>query len=1831
MFLRTVLALITLLLAATTPYDALKTQAEKFFGEKSFSRAHELYEQASGLQLPAAERRWVEFRLADTSWRAAPDDRDVRQKAQLALEEILRKSPEPRDRVWAEANESLGELTRNTSYSLAALDWWAGSADLPLARRRYLAIVWRLMDEGMEYQIPREVFVNAAAIAESPKDRARARFLVATHLLRDGRPDSAERALEHFEAIIKEGKTNDWYDEALFFAASAYESGRNVVTENGEIERKPDYTRALELYRRLVNEFAKGESQFRDNAQNAIDLIVTPSVGASVAGTFLPDSEQEVLLTWRNVKRIDLSLIAVDLTDFQQRRDGNWIEGLRTEGRTAVRKWTHDTNDAGAHVPGWERIRLTPRLERGAYVLLAQAEGKSAKQLVLVTDAHILLHASARQLQIHVSDVLTGEPIAGARVRVTQQHGNNEFHTDNAQTDANGIAVVAKVTDYAQVVITAVSGKRQAWHSTYAYSWGGGSGDSWRIYAFTDRPAYRPGETVQWKIIARTRGREQWMTPAGARVEYEITSPRGEKVASGEAKLNAFGSFWAELPLTETMPLGQYVVTFKTVEKNQQHIGSAQLFRLEEYKLPEYQVSVTTAEENGKRKLYRLGDTIEATIEASYYFGGPVANATVEAVVYQQPFYRIWFPWREYDWYYDRPFQQRGGDMVLKRETLRTDANGRAVVRIDTSPDGNEMLYRIEARVVDASRREVRGEGTVRVTKQRYSVVAHPEHYLHRPGDRVEIELKATDANDQPVQTSGKVKVVRREWRDKQRAYRDEDVLETDVTTDANGEATFTFTPKAAGYYTVRWSSVDAAPGKPARVRDVVTSETSVWVADHTTRDLGYYATGGIEIIIDRDTVRAGQTAAIMIASPMSGRWVVFNATGDDILDTQVFRLDGTVKLIQLPIDSRHVPNFFVTASSLFDRALSTDTERVVVPPVEHFLNVEVKPDREQYQPREEGTVTITTRDVDGKPVSAEVALAVSDEAVTAIQQDPAGDPRQFFFGETRQQNLQVSAGVQSQQYIRLIAGEDKVLIDDRYKEGDARRKRDGFGDAVVGGVVGGRMAMDAMSEAAPAPVPPPPPGAPVSQAVTVTATAPLMRAESSMAKEQANAAEPIDVQVRSDFRSTAFWKPDVVTDASGTAVVRFKYPEALTTWRATARAASAGAQFGIGTSTAKTNMPLIVRLQSPRFFVQGDRSVVSAVINNNTDEPMRVTPGIEVEGLTLSGGQAILPVQVPAHGESRADWTVVAEKPGAAKLRVTGRGEKFGDAMEKSFVVWEHGIDKLIARSGKLRGTEALIRLELPRERRATDLTVQIAPSLAVTMLDALPYLIDYPYGCTEQTMSRFLPAAIVAQTLQKMGLDARKRIPRLDDVTKASIARLYDFQHGDGGWGWWKEGTSDAFMTAYVVWGFSIARDAGMNVDSARIDRAYAWLNEHLVEQTNDWNEQAWMLHAMSAWNARMSKSGQSAFDDVWEHRERLTSYSRALLALTAHRWNAADRAAVLVRNLENGVKVDKTPDQSVLIRGGSSTAETMATAHWGSDDRYWWRWHDGPVETTAFVLQALVTIDPKHALVEPAMNWLVKNRRGAQWSNTRDTAIAVLSLNDYLRASGETVRDVTYELSVNGRAIATKTVTAKELLAAPSRFSIDPSILKDTTQEISIKANAPVYFSAEARFVSLEEPVKAAGNELFVRREYFRLAPHPTLLKGVIYERVPLGDNDSIHSGERVEVVVTVETKNDYEYLLFEDLKPAGFEAVELQSGASLYATGKDGRMQWIYQELRDRKVAMFADRLPQGTWEIRYTLRAETPGSFHALPLMGHAMYVPDIRANGDEVRVRVVEP
>ena len=2023
---------LTVSAATLQEYDALKTDAEKFYADKSFARAHELYASVNVTNLPPVEMRWVGFRLADTQWRsqAATQTADTTKldQAREELEKLVRdvKREEEKDRVWVEVQESLGDfhwMRRNQQnwgvawpYYQSALDWWAGARDLKLAQQHYLAVVWRMIKPlsaeryyyGYRgYHVPLDVLENTLKIAQTDNDKAQAHYLIAMTLhMQSGQWERRARVPEEFESALKPGKTTDWYDDALYnYGEWMTGQGRVVPLADGNWRQEPDFPKALELFRRLVAEFVKGETRYWEPAQQQIKNITEPQLSVSVGNIFLPDSEIQYALNWRNVKQIELALYPVELNrdvKLAEQRE-NWLESINVGSPEKLKSWTYQPKPFGRadlpvgpnikdvrqrvptedYRPGNESLRLDVKLKSGAYVLEAKAGGKRARELILVTDATLVLKTSGQQALVYFCNALDGSPLANGKVKLWERwHDGKTWHTreQSKETGADGIAVFDLATrqhNGLELFASAITKDRQAFSPGNSY-WNRDESESWKIYAFTDRPAYRPKETVNWKFIVRRYNGSVYSTPNDTSVEFEITDPRGAKVKADKIKLNAFGSAWGSLELTEAMPLGEYHVQFWD-EGRKHGIGDATLFRLEEYKLPEFKVSVKTPEEDGRRKAFRVGEKVEVVVQADYYFGGPVANASVEVIVNQNPYWQSWHRSREFAWFYEdidgnpsRWGRGYGGGQILKRETLKTDATGKATLTFDTLANaGQDFEYRIEARVTDASRREISGSGNVRVTRQRYYVYPQAEHNLYRPQDKARVDFKVLDANEQPVQTEGTVKVTRdywyeiwlrpdgtevkgdelkalqaknktwppaperpdqKGWRLKFRGYEHDDILTQSLKTDTNGLAEITFTPERDGYYRVAWLSEDAVPKRPPQP---IRAETTIWVASGKTTELGYRH-GGVEIIVDKDTFRAGGETPVMLVANAPDRYVLFTVEGEDLYHYRLVHITGTVKLLDLFVDEKYVPNVFLSAAMVSDRQIFTDTKQVIVPPTKHFLTVDVQPDRPQYQPQNDGQFTVTTRDHAGKPVSAEVAFSLVDESVFYIQSDYAGDPRQFYFGTKRNQIVQTQSTMNQKSYVKLVEDEEKQVLDER--EWLQRRERalrgsgeienmdkdfnglsDGvdrldeakseFGAFATGGGVGGRVrratSVTALS----------------SGALNAPAAAKAMRLAyfnsdekskmpAEMSAEPPSGEEPA-VQVRTDFRSTILWQPDVKTDANGQATVKVKYPDSLTGWKATARAVSSGNQFGIADATTRTKQPLIVRLQAPRFFVVGDTVTISAVVNNNTEGELVVRPEIEVGG-ALSGArlEPAASLTIPPNGEARANWVFVISKPGEVKIKVTARGGKYADAMQKTYIAYEHGIEKFISKSGKARANEITVKLDLPRERKAdsTSLTVQVTPSLAVTMLDALPYLIDYPYGCTEQTMSRFLPAAITAKTLRDLGLQpedvmgrifggietnsaaathpkGKKDLAELDAITKAGLERLYDFQHGDGGWGWWKQGDSDHWMTAYVVWGLNLAKEAGVPVKQDALDRGLGFLDKTLVEEEANPDLQAFMLHALAKHYAALettisppiSKFQQKAFDNLWTKRESLNAYTRALLALSAHYLGKTQEARTLIANLENGVKRDDQPDASVLIQPGTRNSEpgtAQSTAHWGEDGLYW-HWSDGGVEATAFALRALLAIDPQNKLVEPVANWLIKNRRGAQWSNTRATAIVVLAMNDYLRVSGELKPELEYELMVNGKSIAKKKVSGADVFNAPNRFTIDPKLVKDAN-EIRIvrkRGDAPIYFAIEARFFSLEEPITPAGNEIFVKREYFKLVGRPTLLKGYVYDKEPLRDGESVKSGERVETLITIEGKNNYEYLLFEDLKPAGFEAVEIRSGKSLFArelksgavarksgsvgqasrlsqtsnatstkkmetgatpvlredeTDFTGRTRWVYQELRDRKVALFIDKLPEGVWEIRYDLRAEVPGQFHALPVVGQAMYVPEIRCNGAELRVKV---
>jgi uncharacterized protein YfaS (alpha-2-macroglobulin family) len=1735
------------------------------------------------------------------------------------------------------------------------------------------------------------------------------------------------RVTEEFEAAVAFGGKTAWYDDALYhYAQWAARSGTGYYDDNGDLQLEPDYGKAIELYERLLEEFRKGETRYYDAAKNAIRNITDPQISLSVANIYLPGSQAEIQLNWRNIEGVKINIYPVNLNqdvEFKDARSGpwQWLNAIEVGEKGSLQTINRDDGPKRIHYPVNRKIRLETEVPMGAYLVEATGGGHSARDLLLISDVSLVLKTSGRRTLGYFNEAIGGGPVAEAEMVVWEHfYDGRKWHWEkhSTTTDADGLILFDQLQSRQnrQIFASAVSAERQA----FAIA-SGGSGyraaeRQWKVFAYPDRPAYRPVEPVFWKIIARSQLDGAYEVPTDAEIRYRIDDPRGSKVDEGVLALNAFGAAWGKLETGAEWPLGMYRITFSAVE-SKGNIGGATLFRLEEYKLPELKVGIhlgSGGEEDDERTAYRIGDSISGTIDAEYYFGGSVPDAEVELTVYQRPFFHWFRQAREFGWFYDdidHPGWVRYGGRGTRvlSESLRTDPNGRAVFSFDTPRYSEEDYeYTIEARVVDASRREIIANRTIRVTRQSYYVYLNPEHRVYQPGDEAEVAIRTADANDRPISAEGRLRLTRERWREvwvdnrgreitglqmqelrkkterrfyfgatasdyrlKDQGYHIEEMDVAIVRTDAAGEAVYSIKIAKEGYYRVAWVSTEKT-GQPIK------SDTAFWAGSEDDVEIGYRP-GGVSIIVDKDTFRVGERAPIMIAAPVAGRFILFTVGAEELISYRLVRMDGTVKLLYLDVREEHVPNSFLDAHMVSNGEMFFQQEQIVVPPTGNFLDIDVTADAEGYGPGETGHYRIRVTDDGGNPVSAEVSLALVDEAVYYIQPELAGDIRQFFYGSKRSYGLGMGSTFAQKPYFRFrpeTDDENSLSEQEAVSAGDEVLTLESFDSAAPRSKA---MAMD-------------------------SAAAPMAVAEggangmAGVGGSDGNGEEPA-VAVRTDFRSTVFWQPDIVTGEDGTAEVEVTFPDSLTNWKAVARGVARTNRFGDGSVERQTRLPLIARLQAPRFFVEGDELILSGIFNNNTGLDMPLEAVLEVDehliaegpfdenGDLLTGESSGL--VVAANSPLRVDWKVTVRRAGESKIKLVGMNRQFSDAMEKVIPVYEHGISKFVAKSGKIREDSVKISLNLPKERRkdSTRLTVRVTPSMAVTMLDALPYLVDFPYGCNEQTLSRFLPAVIVAKTLNDLGLHReqiaarifggveKESVPEthsgsshgleeLDAVVASGLKLLYDSQNRSGGWGWWKDGDDDAFMTAYVVWGLSLAVEAGIEVDARVLRRARSFLGSALVGAEGAFDMQAWLLHALasrsaSGDNPRPTKEEATAFLNLMKNRDHLNAYTRSLLALTAHYFGFSEDAQLLVRNLRNGVKVDERPDQSILITGADGSSEgVISTAHWGNDGIYW-RWSEGGAEATAFALMAMLMIDPESDLVEPATQWLIKNRRGANWSNTRDTAIAVLALNSYLEVSGELDAVAEYELIANGQSISRVSVTEENILTAPSVYSIDNAFVNDGLNEFVINrtgGDGALYFSVHAEFFSLEEPVTPVGNEIFAERFYYRLKAVPTLLKGFVEEKVVLSDGDSLASGDRVEVVIVIEGKNNYEYLVFEDLKPAGFEALQLRSGEPILArelkasevivassgAGEDitpildgpdrytGRQRVVYQELRDRKVACFIDKLPEGFWEIRYRMRAETPGGFHALPVLGSAMYVPEIRANGSEMRFTVTD-
>ena len=1094
------LAFLALLLALFLPNFAQATSADdlaaanKLYAEKSYQLAEGEFAKFLDDKSDKALAREVTFKWSDSALKAK--DENSKDAAQKNLQELI--DGKDHDRWWAEASVSLATQYGDTDpYGHAAdvkkwlddaRDWWAGSSDVDLAREKFISISFQLADfittrwgwynadirpirlgeKSIQPVTPPQgntslqvLYEEILKVAKSDADKSRAHYGLAMAYMQNYSGDEKlqKKAVDEFHTVMDDFENSDWADDA------AYQLG--VFYENHS-----DFVKAADAYGQLIKKYKAGETPWLDESKRRLESIVNPALNISVGNNFVPGSEIQFSMSWRNIKGAKLAFYKIDLAKElvakTDRSSGyyNYQEAMRAaveSGRYKSFPKALETDIAlaeeGKHVSHSEYKGLAEwrkaadsdaadpkagQLDAGAYIMVATADGVTVPSydLVLVSDLALVSKVAKNSALLFAIDAKTGKPAPKTTLRLAYSYYDETNSTVweyiDGVTDDDGLfktplksSSKQEYQQQHQIFGVAGTGERQAFvQNTYYPNYQNNKG-AWWLYAFSDRPAYRPGETISFKGLLRQPQDGSFNAPANMPVKALIFNAQGTQVKEGKYTTNDYGAFDDTMVLDDKAVLGEYRMELYSGDGNT-HYATARLFRLEEYKLPEFIVKVAAKPKEDKSGInaYRLGDTVTVDVDAKYYFGGPVANADVEYLVYASPLYRTYRPWRQYSWYYDDMYQQNngyyGGGGLLKTEKIKTDEKGEAHFTIDTPKDGADMQYRVEARVVDKSRREIRATSEIKVTKTAFFAYLEAKQNLYRPGDKAQVTVKTMTADETPVAVEGKVRVLRNWWRDpviqdgktvNPGGYDGTEVLTKFVKTNDKGEAVFEFEPAEDGYYAVEFTGFDNG--------NEVTGAANVFVSKSSSTNIGYRY-GGLQIITEKDTYAPGETLRAMVVSDQPGTDVLLSAESDNIYDARVLHMDGSVKMVELPVDGKYIPNIFLSAVSGDHYQLKSANIQLIVPPAEKFLNVKVTSDKATYQPQEEGTFGIEVTDKDGKPVSAEVAIGLTDAAVYYIQDEYAPDIRQFFYGDKKLLSVQTQASFYQRPYVKPVASRQR-------------------------------------------------------------------------------------------------------------------------------------------------------------------------------------------------------------------------------------------------------------------------------------------------------------------------------------------------------------------------------------------------------------------------------------------------------------------------------------------------------------------------------------------------------------------------------------------------------------------------------------------------------------------------------------------------------------------------------------------------------------------------------------------------------------------------------------
>ena len=1416
--------------------------------------------------------------------------------------------------------------------------------------------------------------------------------------------------------------------------------------------------------------------------------------------------------------------------------------------------------------------------------------GRYPKAFLQVTELGITGKFSPDADLVWVTELKTGLPVADAEVEI-RSDANAVMWTGRTDKDGKvqtpgwktlGLKARDSWTKPQQWIFARRGGDTALLSS----DWGTGIGPyRFNIYydwspepepvrgtVFSERGIYRAGETVHLKGMIRRNHKGQWKLPSTRSVDCEIKDPFQKAAYTGKAAVDAFGSFAFDFETRPDAALGNYEIAVRippeAAGERETRVGES--FRVEAFRPAEFEVHLRALKES-----YVFGDVFQGEIRGAYLYGGLMAGQKaawtlrLNADSFIPPGHQGFAFGSAIETASDQDEGQSERSRLLASGTATLGPDGQFTVKVPLAAEKeiSTVNAALEATIEGPNRRSVANRIQTYVHQGEYYIGLKPGTAFLKQGEALPVQVISTAPDGAPVvDRKISVKLFQREWRSVRKAgvggrfkwtseVVDTEVASQDVRTKAEPVET-SFKPEKSGFFLIRASGQDGR-------KNAVTTTTGIYV---TGKDYVPWLRRNDEIldlVADRDHYKPGDTARILIKSPYEKAKALVTIERESILFSRVIEVQGSASEIEIPVTSDLIPNAFVSVLLVQGRtqvSSEATAEDIGKPSFKiGYVGLPVDPSEKRLgveaTPDKTSYKPRETVTLKLKVKDAKGADAASSVAVAVVD-----------VGVLNLIGYQMPdpyADFYGERPLSVQTSDSRLHVVGQRNFGEKGENAGGGGGAEAMGLAG-------LGE----------------------------------------------VQLRGDFKSTAYWNASVLTDAKGEAVVRFDLPDNLTTFRVMAVAQTKDSLFGRASADFKVSKALLLLPSIPRFARVGDTFQAGAVVSNHSDRKGVVQVALEVKGLKAGAGSAGRELTL-APGESQEVlFPFEADKPGLATIGLRAKMDADSDGLELSIPVEMPRPTETVATFGEVTQDPRTETIRLPDSIYPEQSRIDVlASASALTGLGGtIEYLANYPYLCLEQRLSAALPFIVAPQIIQDFKLspldpkDIRRRV-------QATIKDIYGHQKDSGGFGLWTDSAYESpFVSCYAVFGLMKARAAGFDVDPAKLSDGLDYLRNFLKAKPDasyPYNSRSWKTtQAYALYLLAYAGRPEPAYaEKLFNERESLSLFGQACLLKALHLGNGAPAAQDAVRQgLLNKIKI--TPSQ----------------AHFEEDDDASLGWiYSSHNRTTAVVLQTLLETGARVPVLPDIVRWLIEQGRTGRWRSTQENFYVFYALNEFYRSEEGVKPDFRAEITVAGKLLLQdmfRAVTQAARASAPlSEFKAGPDLL------LRFAKTGPGTLYYGARLTYAPRSVQAPRDEGFA-----------------VYKTITAPDGkpvEEIKAGSLVLVTLQVVVPKESLFVVVDDPLPAGFEAVngtfltesdEAQRGLDALAR-KDDEPWWQgfdHTEIRDNKVLLFADSLLPGIHTHRYLARALTFGRFVLPGTKAEGMYEPEVFGRSVERSVKIVK-